>query len=327
MVGSGLRRRRREFFAARGGVTEGPGIVSPMSHPILFEPVESPYLVPHDGSFRIKKASTDPRDDPGKPRNVEALQHDVEKLEKIQQRLYAHDRYSVLLIFQALDAAGKDGTIRAVMSGVNPVGCQVFAYKAPNAEELDHDFLWRVQRNLPERGRIGVWNRSHYEEVLVVRVHPEFLEGQRLPHRPKRPEDLWQERYESIVDAERHWARNGCVILKFFLHVSQKEQHKRFLDRVTDPDNHWKFNAGDMAESKHWDEYMSAYEDALNATSRPWAPWYAIPADSKSYMRAAVADIVVKTLGQLELPYPVLSDRARGELERVRRELEAERAG
>ncbi|HWU91004.1 MAG TPA: PPK2 family polyphosphate kinase [Kofleriaceae bacterium] len=298
-----------------------------MSHPILFEPVESPYLVPHDGSFRIKKASTDPRDDPGKPRNVEALQHDVEKLEKIQQRLYAHDRYSVLLIFQALDAAGKDGTIRAVMSGVNPVGCQVFAYKAPNAEELDHDFLWRVQRNLPERGRIGVWNRSHYEEVLVVRVHPEFLEGQRLPHRPKRPEDLWQERYESIVDAERHWARNGCVILKFFLHVSQKEQHKRFLDRVTDPDNHWKFNAGDMAESKHWDEYMSAYEDALNATSRPWAPWYAIPADSKSYMRAAVADIVVKTLGQLELPYPVLSDRARGELERVRRELEAERAG
>lgn len=298
-----------------------------MAHAILFEPVESPYLVPYDGSFRIKKAATEPdgKDDRSKQRNIEALEHDVEKLAKIQQRLYANDRYSVLLIFQALDAAGKDGTIRAVMSGVNPVGCQVYAYKAPNAEELDHDFLWRVQRNLPERGRIGVWNRSHYEEVLVVRVHPDFLEAQRLPHRPKRLEDLWQERYESIVDAERHWARNGCVVLKFFLHVSQKEQHKRFLDRVTDPDNHWKFNAGDMAESKHWDEYMSAYEDALNATSKPWAPWYAIPADSKSYMRAAVADIVVKTLGQLELPYPVLSDRARVELERVRRELEEER--
>jgi PPK2 family polyphosphate:nucleotide phosphotransferase len=233
----------------------------------------------------------------------------------------------VLLIFQALDAAGKDGTIRAVLSGVNPVGCQVFAYKAPNAEELDHDFLWRVQRNLPERGRIGVWNRSHYEEVLVVRVHPDYLEGQRLPRRPKKLEDLWQERYESIVEAERHWARNGCVVLKFFLNVSQKEQHKRFLDRVSDADNHWKFDAGDMAESKHWDEYMTAYEDTLNATSKPWAPWYAIPADSKSYMRAAVSQIITKTLGQLELPYPVVSDRTRVELERVRRELEAERGG
>jgi PPK2 family polyphosphate:nucleotide phosphotransferase len=230
----------------------------------------------------------------------------------------------VLLIFQALDAAGKDGTIRAVLSGVNPVGCQVYAFKAPNAEELDHDFLWRVTRNLPERGRIGVWNRSHYEEVLVVRVHPEFLDGQQLPRRPAQLEELWKERYESIVDAERHWARNGCVILKFFLHVSQQEQHKRFLDRVTDPENHWKFNAGDLAESKHWGDYMRAYQDALNATSRPWAPWYAIPADSKSYMRAAVAQIVTKTLGGLELPAPVLTARAREAIEKARRELEAE---
>ena len=296
-----------------------------MAQSILFDPVESPYLVPDDGSFRLDRARTEQKDDGTKARNVELLGQAVAKLAKIQQRLYAHDRYSVLLIFQALDAAGKDGTIRAVMSGLNPVGCQVFAYKAPNAEELDHDFLWRVQRNLPERGRIGVWNRSHYEEVLVVRVHPEFLEGQRLPRRPKHLEDLWRERYESIVEAERHWARNGCVILKFFLHVSQQEQHKRFLDRVTDQEANWKFNAGDLAESKHWGEYMKAYEDTLNATSRPWAPWYAIPADSKSYMRASVAHIVARTLGQLELPYPVLDGRAREELERARRELEVER--
>ena len=296
-----------------------------MPQPILFEPVDSPYLVPYDGSFRLEKARTEAKDDPGKAENVAALEQAVGKLAKIQQRLYAHDRYSVLLIFQALDAAGKDGTIRAVLSGVNPVGCQVFAYKAPNAEELDHDFMWRVQRNLPERGRIGVWNRSHYEEVLVVRVHPAFLEGQRLPRRPKRLDDLWTERFESIVDAERHWARNGCVILKFFLHVSQREQHKRFLDRVTDPDAHWKFNSGDLAESKHWGEYMTAYEEALNATSRPWAPWYAIPADSKSYMRATVAHIVTKTLGQLELPAPELGDRDREALELARRDLEAER--
>jgi PPK2 family polyphosphate:nucleotide phosphotransferase len=307
-----------------------------MPQPLLFDPVDSPYLVPFDGSFRIDDARTEPKDDPGKARNVEQLEQTVEKLAKIQQHLYANDRYSVLLIFQALDAAGKDGTIRAVLSGVNPVGCQVFAYKAPNAEELDHDFLWRVQRNLPERGRIGVWNRSHYEEVLVVRVHPEFLEGQRLPRRPKKLEDLWEERFESIVDAERHWARNGCVVLKFFLNVSQREQRKRFLDRITDPDNHWKFNAGDLAESKHWGEYMNAYQDALNATSRPWAPWYSIPADSKSYMRATVAQIITKTLGQLELPAPVLGERdhaARGgappprrghaALELARRELEA----
>jgi PPK2 family polyphosphate:nucleotide phosphotransferase len=299
--------------------------VSAMSQPILFEPVDSPYLVPHDGSFRIDRARTEAKDDPGKAKNVEELEQAVGKVAKIQQRLYAHDRYSVLLIFQAIDAAGKDGTIRAVLSGVNPVGCQVFAYKAPNAEELDHDFLWRVQHNLPERGRIGVWNRSHYEEVLVVRVHPEFLEGQKLPRRPKHLDDLWRERYESIGDAERHWARNGCVILKFFLHVSQREQHKRFLDRVSDPDNYWKFNAGDLVESKHWGEYMKAYEDALNATSKPWAPWYAIPADSKSYMRATVAQIIAKTLGQLELPYPQLAEHDREELERARRELEAEK--
>jgi PPK2 family polyphosphate:nucleotide phosphotransferase len=206
---------------------------------------------------------------------------------------------------------------------VNPVGVQVFAFKAPNAEELDHDFLWRVQTRLPERGRIGVWNRSHYEETLVVRVHPAFLDGQRLPRRPPL-EELWEERFESINAAEKHWARNGCVILKFFLNVSQKEQHERFLERTTDEDDHWKFNAGDLAESKRWDEYQAAYEAMVNATSTPWAPWYAIPADSKSYMRRTVAEIVVDTLDQLPLAYPVPTDRERAALEAARAELQAE---
>jgi PPK2 family polyphosphate:nucleotide phosphotransferase len=295
-----------------------------MAHPILFEPVESPYLVPFDDSFKLRKLPTDADDKPSKDDDVAALARAIEKLAKLQEKLYAHDRYSVLLIFQAMDAAGKDGTIRAVMTGINPQGCQVFSYKSPNAQELDHDFLWRQQRDLPERGRIGIWNRSHYEEVLVVRVNPAFLDGQKLPRRPDKLEDLWQERYESIVAAEKHWARNGCVVLKFFLNVSQKEQHKRFLERVTDPEHHWKFNSSDMAESHKWDDYMEAYQDAMRATSKPWAPWYAIPADSKHYMRRAVADIIVGTLKQLELAYPKLSERELGELARVKNELAQE---
>ena len=310
-------------------VTERPrgeGAVSwAMSEPILFDPVASPFLVPFDGSFEIARAPTRWEAAPGKSENKDALEDAVDKLAKLQKRLYAHDRYSVLLVFQALDAAGKDGTIRAVMSGVNPVGCQVFAFKAPSHEELDHDFLWRCQRRLPERGRIGVWNRSHYEEVLVVRVHPEYLGAQRLPRGGDDLDQLWRERFESIRAAEQHWARNGCVILKFFLNVSQKEQHERFLDRINEPDNNWKFNAVDVEESKRWGDYMTAYQAALNATSTPWAPWYAIPADSKPYMRRAVADIVVETLSKLELPYPTLSDKDLAELERARRVLEAER--
>ncbi|MBS1120864.1 MAG: hypothetical protein H6Q90_3092 [Deltaproteobacteria bacterium] len=294
-----------------------------MAHSLLFEPVASPFLVGFDDSFNLKQAPTEADDDPGKAPNVEALEEAVEQLSKLQGRLYANDRYSVLTVFQAMDAAGKDGTIRGVFSGVNPQGCQVSAFKAPNAEELDHDFLWRVQRELPERGRIGVFNRSHYEEVIVVKVHPELLDHQRLP---RRPDDLWKERYESINAAEKHWARNGCVILKFFLNVSQREQHKRFLDRVVDPDSFWKFNATDLAESKRWDDYQDAYEGALRATSKPWAPWYAIPADSKSFMRRAVAEIIVATMEQLDLAYPEPSERDRVALEQARKELEAERA-
>lgn len=292
-----------------------------MGKAILFDPVESPYLV--DESFDIRKAKTKEADDGSKNHNKEALEELVEKLNKLQNKLYANNRYSVLLIFQALDAAGKDGTIRALLTGVSPIGTQVFAYKAPNAEELDHDFMWRCCRNLPERGRIGVWNRSQYEEVIVVRVHPEYLESQRLPRRPKDLEELWEERFESINAMEKHWARNGTLVLKFFLHVSQKEQHERFLDRMRDPANHWKFNAGDMAESRRWDEYMTAYQAALRATSKPWAPWYAIPADSKPYMRRVVAETVVKTLSQLDLFPPELSEKDMAALARVRAELEA----
>ena len=295
-----------------------------MAKPILFEPVTTPYLV--DGDFKIRKAPTQPPDGaPNKHDNNDALEKLTDRLSKLQAKLYADNRFSVLLIFQALDAAGKDGTIRAVMSGVNPQGCQVFAFKPPSQEELDHDFLWRIQRDLPERGRIGIFNRSHYEEVLTVRVHPEYLGAQRLPRRPKDLDELWQERYESIVDAEKHWARNGCVILKFFLNVSQKEQHERFLDRIDEPDSNWKFQPGDFKESQHWDHYMDAYQDALRETSKPWAPWYSVPADSKSFMRRTVAEIIVGTLERVDLRYPEVTAEQKAEMARVKSALQAER--
>jgi PPK2 family polyphosphate:nucleotide phosphotransferase len=297
-----------------------------MPKPILFKPVENPYLVPFDGSFKLAKAETEIEGKPSKKENVAALEEYVEKLAKLQGKLYAQDRYSVILIFQALDAAGKDGTIKAVMSGINPQGCQVYAFKQPSSEELDHDFLWRVQRALPERGRIGIFNRSHYEEVLVVRVHPEYLDSQRLPHMPKDLDDLWEERFDSINEAERHWARNGAVIIKFFLNVSQKEQHKRFLERIVDPDHHWKFSASDMKESARWDDYQKAYAAALNATSKPWAPWYCVPADSKSYMRRIVAETIVDTLAQLDLCYPTVTSEQKAEMDKIRRQLEVEMA-
>jgi PPK2 family polyphosphate:nucleotide phosphotransferase len=295
-----------------------------MAKPILFEPIDSPFLVPFDGSFKLSKADTAPSEKhANKKANQEKLAESVHELAKLQHRLYADSRYSVLLVFQAMDAAGKDGTIRAVMSGVNPQGCQVTAFKSPSQEDLDHDFLWRIQRHMPARGQIGIFNRSHYEEVLVVRVNPEYLESERLPRTPKDDEDLWAERFESIVEAERHWARNGCVILKFFLNVSRKEQHKRFLDRITDPDDNWKFNSGDWKESAKWDGYQAAYKDVLRETSKPWAPWYSIPADDKPFMRCAVADIVVKTLDSLPLMFPVPDPEDRKVMEKVRVELEA----
>jgi PPK2 family polyphosphate:nucleotide phosphotransferase len=298
-----------------------------MAKPILFEPFESPYLVPFDDSFKIRKASTEAPDSASKRERSEELAGHVRKLAKLQGRLYADDRYAVLLVFQALDAAGKDGTIKAVMSGVNPQGCQVYAFKAPSHEELDHDFMWRIGLALPERGRIGIFNRSHYEEVLAVRVNPELLDRQKLPRQPKDLDELWEERFDSINSIEKHWARNGTVILKFFLHVSQHEQHKRFLERIADPDNNWKFEPSDWRESQKWDAYQDAYQAALRATSKPWAPWYCIPADSKSYMREAVAEVIVETLARLPLHYPEATPEAREVMKEIRSTLEAEVGG
>jgi PPK2 family polyphosphate:nucleotide phosphotransferase len=289
----------------------------------MIEPTTSPYLVPFDGSFRVAQAATDPGDrtlkkDTAKKR----LDEIVDEIADLQRILYADDRFALLLIFQAMDAAGKDGTIRAVTSGINPAGFQVFSFKAPSKEELDHDFLWRTSRRLPERGRIGIHNRSYYEETLVVRVHPSFLEGQRLPRLDL--DTIWDERFESIREHERHLARNGTLVLKFWLNVSREEQRRRFRKRIDVPEKNWKFAAGDVRERGYWDDYMHAYEEALNATSRPWAPWYAIPADDKPFMRLTVAGILCDTLRRLELGYPVLDAERQAELGEMRKVLESE---
>ncbi len=269
----------------------------------MFKAISDSYLIPYDGSFQYTEApTTPPRPSPKTKQCEKLLQKTVQQLDGLQRRLYAHDQYSLLLIFQAMDAAGKDGTIRAVMRGIDPTGCQVFSFKQPSHLELDHDFLWRTSSRLPERGRIGIFNRSYYEEVLVVRVHPEFLKNQKLP-RPLTP-TIWQERLESIRDHELHLARNGTVILKFWLNVSKEEQRQRLLARLTEPEKHWKFSKQDLEERKIWGKYMKAYEAAVNATSRPWAPWYVIPADHKPFMRLCVANLIVKTLKSLNLQFP-----------------------
>jgi len=287
----------------------------------VFKAVKSPYLVPFDGSFRIASAPTSPpKGAPKKTQLQQRLQASVRKLDVLQQKLYADDRWGVLLVFQAMDAAGKDSTIRAVLRGINPQGCQVFSFKQPSSRELDHDFLWRVSSRVPERGRIGVFNRSHYEEVLVVRVHPEYLKGQRLP-RDIPAGELWMERYESILDFEHHLARNGYVVLKFFLNVSKEEQANRFRRRIDRPEKNWKFSEGDVEERKHWGAYMEAYGAALNATSRPWAPWYAVPADDKPYLRMAVAGIVQESLESLDLGYPQVERERKKELEALRKRI------
>ena len=292
----------------------------------MFEAADSPYLVPFDGSFRVEDSPTEPPDGtPDEDTLEDRLDDLVERMYDLQRMLYARNEVAVLLVFQAMDAGGKDSTIRQVTTGVNPAGFQVFSFKQPSAEELDHDFLWRTMKALPERGRIGIFNRSHYEEVLVVRVHPEFLQAQRLPRLPSDLTELWRERYEAIAAWEEHLANAGTIVLKFWLNVSKAEQAERFLSRIEEPEKHWKFSLKDVEERAHWDDYMAAYEDALNATSRSWAPWYAIPADDKDYMRMTVADIIVRNLERLGLAYPTVSDEARAELEIGRRALEAER--
>lgn len=290
----------------------------------MFTAPDSHFLVPFDGSFQQATTKTTPPDevDLHKKTLAKQLKNTVKELDELQRIFYAHDRHSLLLIFQGMDAAGKDGTIRAVLSGINPAGCQVFSFKQPTNEELDHDFMWRTNRRLPERGRIGVFNRSYYEEVLVVKVHPEFLHHQRLPNGTG--ESIWQQRYQSIRQQEEHLAHNGTIILKFWLNVSYEEQCRRFLKRLNNPEKHWKFSRNDLLERGFWNDYMQAFEMAVNETSRSWAPWYAIPADNKAYMRVAVADIIQRTLGSLDMHYPRVGESERERFAELKKELQKE---
>jgi len=278
-----------------------------------------------DDSFRLK--DIDPGDtldltSEDKPRAKEALAMGIDVLAELQDMLYPQDNWAVLLIFQAMDAAGKDGAIKHVMSGVNPQGCQVFSFKAPTSEDLDHDYLWRCMKCLPERGRIGIFNRSYYEETLVVRVHREFLEKQKLPP-DLITKDIWEERFQDIRSFERYLGRNGVVIRKFFLHVSNKEQKKRFLERIEEPEKNWKFSANDAKEREHWDGYMEAYEEMIQNTATKQAPWYVVPADNKWFTRVVVAAAVIDALDELNLKYPKVSDSKLKELAAAKRALQA----
>lgn len=248
------------------------------------------------------------------------LSQDVTELATMQELLYAADTWSVLVIFQAMDAAGKDGTIRHVMSGINPQGCQVYSFKHPSTEELDHDFLWRCNKCLPERGRIGIFNRSYYEEVLIIRVHPSLLEYQRIPN-VEAGKELWEHRFEEINNFEKHLARNGTAIVKIFLNVSKEEQRRRFLERIENVDKHWKFSAADLSERGYWDDYMHAYEEMLGATSTEWAPWYVIPADHKWVSRAIVANIVAGTIRRLKLSFPKTSPEEELKIQQAKEQL------
>ncbi len=252
------------------------------------------------------------------------LEKNIERLTRLQDVLYAQNVHALLVVFQAMDAAGKDSAIKHVLSGVNPQGCRVTAFKAPSSEELEHDFLWRCQRALPERGIIGIFNRSHYEEVLVVRVHPQILEAQQLPDKIKHDKDIWKKRYKQICEWENTLADNGTIVIKFFLHVSKEEQKKRFLDRIEQPDKNWKFSAGDASERALWDEYMKAYEDAISATSTERSPWFVIPADKKWFTRLAVSEVIVQQLESLNMKYPELSEEHQAELLECKRILESE---
>nr|WP_315151676.1 polyphosphate kinase 2 family protein [uncultured Flavobacterium sp.] len=282
-----------------------------------------PYCVGDGDGFKLKdyetKASFNLGDE-GKPLVKQTLEIGVEALAAMQDVLYAQDKWSVLLIFQAMDAAGKDGAIKHVMSGVNPQGCQVFSFKAPSSEDLDHDFLWRCQKHLPERGRIGIFNRSYYEELLVVRVHETILKGQKIPEKLI-TKDIWEERFQDIRNFEKYLNRNGTIVIKFFLNVSKKEQKERFIERVDDPDKNWKFSASDAKERGYWDDYMHAYEELIKNTSTKKSPWYVIPADNKSYARIAIASAIITALDELDLEYPKVSEAKIAELQAVKQAL------
>ncbi len=281
----------------------------------------APYRIESGRGFRLRRvdpADTAHLEDPESAKIT--LERGVSMLRDLQEKLYAQDRWSLLLIFQAMDAAGKDGTIKHVMSGVNPQGCQVYSFKQPSHEELDHDFLWRCMTRLPERGRIGIFNRSYYEEVLVVRVHPALLEPQRLPKRLV-TKKIWRQRFEDINAVESYLARQGTVILKFFLHLSKEEQRRRFLSRLEQPEKNWKFSMADVRERGHWTEYQKAYEDMIRATATPHAPWCVVPADNKWFTRLVVAATIIDALERLDLEFPEVDRSKREELERARRAL------
>lgn len=283
-----------------------------------------PFEITDGSGFRMK--DFDPAETLGlksKERATETLERGIVRLSQLQEQLYAQDRWGILLILQAMDAAGKDSTIKHVMSGVNPQGCQVNSFKSPSPEELQHDFLWRTSRLLPGRGTIGIFNRSYYEEVLAVRVHPEFLAAQKIPG-PFGSEDIWRNRFEDINAFERYLTRNGFVVLKFFLHLSKKEQKKRFLERLDEPDKNWKFSMSDALERKHWDEYMRAYEDMIRNTSTKRAPWYVVPADHKWFTRLVVAEAVIDALKCLDLSFPKIDAKKRKELKGAKVALERE---
>ncbi|MBE2223494.1 MAG: polyphosphate kinase 2 family protein [Anaerolineae bacterium] len=272
---------------------------------------------------KIKLADSDPAytGDFKKKKNAEEkLEEDIQQLQELQEKFYAQDEYALLIVLQAPDAAGKDGTIEHVMSGVNPQGCQVFSFKKPSDEELDHDFLWRCMTRLPERGRIGIFNRSYYEEVLIARVHPAILEAQKLPADCKGP-DVWQNRFEDINNFEKYLVRNGIIVLKFFLNLSKEEQKERFLARLDTPEKNWKFSTADIKERAYWDDYQAAFEDCFNHTSTDWAPWHIIPADHKWFSRTAIADIIVNKLKSLNLAYPTVDDEQKARLEEAREAL------
>ena len=284
-----------------------------------------PFRVAHGKRFRLRDF------DPGDTRGLKSSEHahdllaeGIEWLSEMQQRLYAEDRWAVLTLFQAMDAAGKDSAIKHVMSGVNPQGCNVHSFKHPSDEELQHDFLWSAVQHLPERGRIGIFNRSYYEEVLIVRVHPDLLKREQLPLE-QMTSDIWEERFTAINNLEHHLVRNGTVFCKFFLHLSREEQKRRFFERLEEPEKHWKFSLDDMRERRYWNSYMTAYEEMIRHTATPYAPWYVVPADKKWFTRLVVAAVIVRTLGDLKLGYPKLDAHQRRELRRARQELTAEK--
>jgi len=286
--------------------------------------VKNTYQVPADGNFDFSKLSTTPPAKTDKKALKKQLKTEVKAIAELQHRLYAEDKHSLLLVFQAMDAAGKDSTIRSVLTGVNPAGFQVYSFKQPSKEELDHDFLWRTHCKMPERGRIGVFNRSYYEEVLVIKVHPEYLVGQRIEIHEDNAQGFWQDRYDSINNAEQHLVNNGTTVLKFFLNVSKEEQKKRFLSRIHNQEKNWKFSSSDLGARALWDQYQQAYEDALMQTSTDAAPWFAIPADDKPYMRLEVAKIIRQTLEHLNPQYPEVSEKALARLADAEAVLNAE---